>query len=163
MDRPELAEDPRFKDHLTRLKEENATPLLKIIAAWVRTKRSEEVEELGERHGFAASRVYDSRHVVEDAHFRERGFITDIDDPFVGPFTEYEFPVMMSKSTPKVKWSLRAVGFDNEYIMKRILGKSEDEIKELYRCGALGKWADMQGCRPPPEWDGKAGVIMPRD
>jgi hypothetical protein len=70
---------------------------------------------------------------------------------------------MMSKSTPKVKWSLRAVGFDNEYIMKRILGKSEDEIKELYQCGALGKWANVQGCQPPPGWDGKAGVIMARD
>jgi hypothetical protein len=47
--------------------------------------------------------------------------------------------------------------------MKRILGKSEDEIKELYRCGALGKWADVQGCQPPPEWDGKAGVIMAKE
>jgi crotonobetainyl-CoA:carnitine CoA-transferase CaiB-like acyl-CoA transferase len=163
MGKPELAEDPRFKDHLTRLEEENAAAILKIIATWVRTKKPDEVEELAEQYGFAASRVYSNKDVVEDAHFRERGFIIDIDDPFVGPFTEYEFPVTMSKSTPKVKRSLRAVGFDNEYIMKRILGKSEDEIEELYRCGALGKWADMQGCRPPPEWDGKAGVITAED
>ena len=163
MGKPELAEDPRFKDHLTRLEEENAAAILKIIATWVRTKKPDEVEELAEQYGFAASRVYSNKDVVEDVHFRERGFIIDIDDPFVGPFTEYEFPVTMSKSTPKVKRSLRAVGFDNEYIMKRILGKSEDEIEELYRCGALGKWADMQGCRPPPEWDGKAGVITAED
>ena len=163
MGKPELAEDPRFKDHLTRLEEENAAAILKIIATWVRTKKPDEVEELAEQYGFAASRVYSNKDVVEDVHFRERGFIIDIDDPFVGPFTEYEFPVTMSKSTPKVKRSLRAVGFDNEYIMKRILGKSKDEIEELYRCGALGKWADMQGCRPPPEWDGKAGVITAED
>ena len=163
MGKPELAEDPRFKDHLTRLEEENAAAILKIIATWVRTKKPDEVEELAEQYGFAASRVYSNKDVVEDVHFRERGFIIDIDDPFVGPFTEYEFPVTMSKSTPKVKRSLRAVGFDNEYIMKRILGKSEDEIEELYRCGALGKWADMQGCRPPPEWDGKAGIITAED
>jgi len=163
MDRPELAEDPRFKDHLTRLKEENATALLAIIAAWVRTKKPEEIEELAEGYGFAASRVYTSKDVMEDAHFRERGFITNIDDPFIGPYTEYEFPVMMSKSPPRVKWSIRAVGFDNEYVMKRTLGKSEEEIKELYRCGVLGKWADVQGCRPPPHWDGKAGIIMARD
>ena len=163
MGKPELAEDPRFKDHLTRLEEENAAAILKIIATWVRTKKPDEVEELAEQYGFAASRVYSNKDVVEDVHFRERGFIIDIDDPFVGPFTEYEFPVTMSKSTPKVKRSLRAVGFDNEYIMKRILGKSEDEIEELYQCGALGKWADMQGCRPPPEWDGKAGVITAED
>jgi crotonobetainyl-CoA:carnitine CoA-transferase CaiB-like acyl-CoA transferase len=163
MGKPKLAEDPRFKDHLTRLKEKNATAILRIIVAWVRTKKPEEIEELAEKHGFAASHVYKNKDVAEDAHFRERGFITDIDDPFLGPFTEYEFPVMMSKSTPKVKWSLRAVGFDNEYIMKRILGKSENEIKELYQCGALGKWANVPGCQPPPGWDGKAGVIMARD
>jgi crotonobetainyl-CoA:carnitine CoA-transferase CaiB-like acyl-CoA transferase len=163
MGKPELAQDPRFEDHLTRLKEKNASALLKIIAAWVRTKKPEEVEELAERYGFAASRVYSSKDVVEDAQFRERGFITNIDDPVLGPYTEYEFPVMMSKSPPKVKWSVRPVGFDNEYIMKHVLGKSEDEIKELYRCGVLGKWADVQGCRPPPQWDGKAGIIMARD
>lgn len=163
MGKPELAGDPRFKDHLTRLEEKNAAAILEIIADWVITKKPEEIEELAEKYGFAASGVYSNKDVVEDAHFRERGFIKEIDDPFVGPFTEYEFPVMMSKSTPKVKWSLRAVGFDNEYIMKHFLDKSEDEIKELYRCGALGKWADVQGCQPPPGWDGKAGIIMTED
>ncbi|NWF77563.1 MAG: CoA transferase [Chloroflexi bacterium] len=163
MGKPELAEDPRFKDHLVRLKEENATAILKIIADWVRTKKPEEVEKLAEEYGFAASRVYTNKDVVEDTQFRERDFITTIDDPVLGPYVEYEFPVMMSKSPPKVKRAMRPVGFDNEYIMKYILGKSEDEIKELYRCGALGKWADVQGCRPPPEWDGKAGVIMARE
>jgi len=163
MDKPALAEDPRFKDHLTRLEGKNAAAILKLIAAWVRTKKPEEIEELAEKYGFAASRVYNSKDVVEDAHFRERGFITNIDDPFIGPYDEYEFPVMMSQSPPKVKRSIRAVGFDNEYIMKHFLGKSADEIKELYRCGALGKWADVPGCRPPPHWDGKAGVITPED
>jgi crotonobetainyl-CoA:carnitine CoA-transferase CaiB-like acyl-CoA transferase len=163
MGKPNLAEAPKFKDHLTRLKEKNATALLKIIAAWVRTKKPEEIEQLAERYGFAASRVYTNKDVVEDAQFRERGFITNIDDPFIGAYTEYEFPVMMSKSPPKVKWSTRAVGFDNEYVMKYVLGKSEEEIKELHRRGVLGKWADVQGCRPPPHWDGKAGIIMSRD
>jgi len=66
--------------------------------------------------------------------------MTEVDDPLVGQFLDYEFPVMMSKTPPKVKWSVRPVGFDNEYIMTHRLGKSEDEIKALYECGALGKW-----------------------
>ena len=32
MGRPELADDPRFQDHLTRLQEENATEILRVIA-----------------------------------------------------------------------------------------------------------------------------------
>jgi crotonobetainyl-CoA:carnitine CoA-transferase CaiB-like acyl-CoA transferase len=163
MDKPELAEDPRFKDHLTRLKEENTTAILGVIAAWVRTKKPEEVEALAEQHGFAASRVYTVKDVMEDRHFRERGFITEIDDPVLGQYHDYEFPAMMSKTSPRVKWGVRAVGFDNEYVMVHHLGKRKDEIERLYECGALGKWADLPGRRPPSGWDGKAGVILARD
>jgi crotonobetainyl-CoA:carnitine CoA-transferase CaiB-like acyl-CoA transferase len=163
MERPELAEDPRFADHLTRLQEENATEILGIIAAWARTKTPVEVEALAEKHGFAASHLYNIKDVVEDKHFLERGFVTEVDDPVLGPFLDYEFPVMMSKTPPRVSWTIRPVGFDNEYIMTNRLGKSQDDIQHLYGCGALAKWADVRGRRPPPDWDGKAGLIMSRD
>ena len=162
MGRPELADDPRFKDHLTRLKEENATEILKIIADWVRTKKPQELEALAEEYGFAASRVCNVKDVVHDEHFRERGFMTEIDDPVYGEFIDHEFPVMMSRTPPRRKWTARPVGFDNEYVLRHILGKSDGEMKQLYECGALGKWNDMQGRRPPPDWDGKAGLIMAR-
>jgi crotonobetainyl-CoA:carnitine CoA-transferase CaiB-like acyl-CoA transferase len=163
MGKPELAEDPRFRDHLTRLREENAAEILKIIAEWARTRTVEELEALAEEHGFAASRVYTVKEVVEDKHFRERGFITEVDDPLIGQYYDYEFPVMMSRTPPKVKWSVRPVGFDNEYVMAHHLGKGAGEVKKLYGCGALGKWVDLPGRRPPDDWDGKAGIIMARD
>jgi crotonobetainyl-CoA:carnitine CoA-transferase CaiB-like acyl-CoA transferase len=163
MGRPELANDPRFKDHLTRLKEENAIEILKIIADWARTKTPEEIEELAEKHGFAASHVYTTKDVMEDEHFRERDFITEVDDPLLGQYRTHEFPVMMSKTPPKVEWSVRPVGFDNEYVMEHFLGKSDDEIRQLYECGALGKWADVPSRRPPPGWDGRAGLRTPKD
>ena len=163
MGRPELAEAPRFKDHLVRLREENATEILKLIADWARTKTSGEIKELAEKHGFAASPVYTVKDVVEDKHFQERGFVTELDDPLLGQYQDYEFPVMMSRTPPRVKWSVRAVGFDNEYVMVHHLGKSKDEIRRLYECGALGKWSDTPGRRPPADWDGKTGLILARD
>ena len=163
MGRPELADDPRFKDHLTRLQEENAFEILRIIAGWVRTKTAAEVEALAEKHGFAASHLYNIKDVLEDEHFRERDFVTEVDDPVIGPLLDYELPVMMSKTPPRVSWTVRPVGFDNEYIMTDRLDKSQEEIERLYECGALGKWADVRGRRPPADWDGKAGLNMPRD
>jgi len=163
MNRPELADDSRFKEHLTRLQEENATEILRLIADWARTKMPGEIEELGEKYGFAASHVYTTKDVMEDKHFRERGFITAVDDPLLGHYRTHEFPVMMSKTPPKVEWSVRPVGFDNEYVMEHFLGKSESEIRQLYECGALGKWADVPSRRPPPGWDGKAGLRTPKD
>ena len=163
MGRPELADDPRFKEHLTRLEEDNASAILKIIADWARRKAAKEVEKLAEKHGFAASHVYDTKEVVDDKHFVERGFMTEVNDAILGKYLDHEFPVMMSQSPPNVEWGVRAVGFDNEYIMTEILGKSEEEIKKLYECGALGKWADVPTRCPPSNWDGKSGLRKPLD
>ena len=163
MNRPELVDDLRFKDHLTRLKEANAVAILKKIAGCVRTKTTVEIESLAEEHGFAASRVYTTKDVVEDENFRARGFITEVDDPLLGKYHSYEFPVMMSKTPPKIEWSVRPVGFDNEYVMAHVLGKSEGEVKQMYERGALGKWADVPGCRPPSNWDGKTGLRISKN
>jgi crotonobetainyl-CoA:carnitine CoA-transferase CaiB-like acyl-CoA transferase len=163
MGRPELAADPRFKDHLVRLQEQNALAILKIISDWVRTMAFTEVMRLAEKHGFAASEIRSAKDIAEDPHFRERGYITEIDDPLDGPMLNYDFPVMMSKTPPKVNWSVRPVGFDNEYVMANALGKSREQIRHLYACGALGKWADVKGRRPASTWDGKTGLILSRE
>jgi crotonobetainyl-CoA:carnitine CoA-transferase CaiB-like acyl-CoA transferase len=160
MGREELAGDPRFADHLARLQDENATTLLAIIAQWAVELTPEEIEDLARQHGFAASKVRDARQVVEDEHLRGRGFMTQVDDAMYGQYLDHEFPVMMSKTPPQKKWAARPVGFDNEYLLKSILNKSDQEIDTLYDEGALGQWADRPGRRPPPDWDGEAGLIM---
>jgi hypothetical protein len=55
------------------------------------------------------------------------------------------------------------VGFDNEYVLTQHLGKTADEIQQLYDCGALGKWADIRGRKPPADWDGRSGLILARE
>jgi len=163
MGRAELAEDPRFKDHLVRLQEENAVAILKIISDWVRTLTLDKVVSLAEKHGFAASEIRSAKDITEDPHFRERGYITELDDPLDGPMLNYDFPVMMSKTPPRVRWSVRPVGFDNEFVMTHVLGKNKEQIRQLYSCGALGKWADVKGRRPASTWDGEAGLILSRE
>lgn len=153
-----LCRDERFMDHLERLKEKNATDLLKIIAEWAATKTSAEVESIAEKHGFAASRVLNSKDICEHTHFKQRGFMTKVDDALYGEYFDHEFPVMMSKTPPKKKWTARPVGFDNEYILRNILGKTNQQVADLYEKKAVGKWADRAGRRPPVDWDGKCGL-----
>lgn len=160
MGKPELASDTRFKDHSTRLKDENAMALLKIIADWARTKTADEIEEMSVRNGFSASRLHNAKDMFENPHRRERDFVKYLDDPLYGRYAEHCFPVMMSKTPPKIKWTVRPVGFDNDYIMTKILGRSRSQLDELYMHGVLGRWKDMQGRRPPKEWDGKTGAIL---
>jgi crotonobetainyl-CoA:carnitine CoA-transferase CaiB-like acyl-CoA transferase len=162
MGRPELAQDPRFKEHPTRLQDENALAILKIVAEWARTKTAGEIEAMARQHGFAAQRVHTSKDMNEDPHRRGRDFVKEIDDPMYGRYPEHELPVMMSKTPPKVRWTVRPVGFDNDYIMTKILGRNQAQLNELYAHGALGRWKDMQGRRPPPDWDNLSGAILRR-
>jgi crotonobetainyl-CoA:carnitine CoA-transferase CaiB-like acyl-CoA transferase len=162
MAKPELADDLRFKDHTTRLKDENAMAILKIIADWAVTKTADQIENLGKKHGFAATRLHSAKDEFEDSHRRDRGFIKEIDDPMYGKFVDHEFPVMMSKTPPKHRWTVRPVGFDNDFIMTKILGRSQAQLDELYTQGVLGRWKDQQGRRPPPGWDGQSGAILRR-
>jgi crotonobetainyl-CoA:carnitine CoA-transferase CaiB-like acyl-CoA transferase len=155
-----LASDVRFADHKTRLKDENAVALLEIIARWAADRTAAEIVALAEENGFAASLVRNAAEATGDAHLRERGFMTQMDDALYGRYLDHEFPVMMSKTPPQKKWAARPVGFDNEYIMKKLLNTSDAELEDLYGAGALGKWADRPGRRPPPDWDGKKGLIM---
>ncbi|MCB2192657.1 MAG: CoA transferase [Deltaproteobacteria bacterium] len=163
MGQPELAQDPRFAEHLTRLKEENATALLSIIAQWASQHTAEEIEALAREHGFAAGRVRDAAQVAEDRGLQARGFMTQVDDAMYGEYLDHEFPVMMSATPPQKKWAARPVGFDNEYLLKNLLNLSDQELEALYQTGALGKWADRPGRRPPPDWDGSSDVILSRD
>jgi crotonobetainyl-CoA:carnitine CoA-transferase CaiB-like acyl-CoA transferase len=163
MGRSELAEDPRFREHETRLLEENAVEILAIIRKWALTKTPEEIENLAEEHGFAATRVLHAKDVITSKHSLERGAVAYVDDPMLGPMYEFNFPVAMSKTPPNVKWSVRGVGFDNEYILTHMLGKNKEQIEKLYECKAVGKWANVIARRPPSFWDGESGLIMSRE
>jgi len=162
MGREELAADPRFQDHTARLETENALAILKIIADWARTKTAQEIEELGKECGFAATRLHNSRDMCEDPHRRARGFVKELDDPLYGKYLDHEIPIMMSKTPPKHRWTVRPVGFDNDFIMTKLLGRNQAQIDELYMHGVLGKWKDAQGRRPPSDWDGQSGAILRR-
>jgi formyl-CoA transferase len=107
MGKPELAEDPRFADHAVRLQDENALAILKIIADWAATKTADEIEGLGKQNGFAATRLHNAVDMNTDPQRRQRGFVKEIDDPLYGRYVEHDFPVMMSRTPPKIKWTVR--------------------------------------------------------
>lgn len=162
MGNPGLAEDPRFREHTERLKTANAFSLLKMIAEWARTKTAAEIEALGRSHGFAATRLHNAKDMNEDPQRRTREFVKEVDDPLMGPYPDHEFPVMMSKTPPKIKWTIRPVGFDNDFVLMNMLGKTQSQIDALYADATVGRWKDMIGRRPPSDWDQASGVIIRR-
>ena len=161
MGQPELAENPRYAEVLTRLKEENAVSLLEIIAEWAKTKTVAEINKLGEEYGFASSPILNAKDQYESPHFRARASIFEYEDPILGKMTEVGSPAKLSATPGRLKWANKPVGLDNEFVLRKFLGLRTYQIQALAEKKVIGKWVEMPpGRKPPSDWDGKAGVIM---
>jgi len=159
MDRMDLYE--KFADPLERLKDENARYILNEIAKWAKNMHVGKIEELGNKYGFAASRVLEVDDVYYSKHFRERGAIQEYYDPLYGYLVDPVYPPRM-ETPSRIKWGARPLGFDNEYVFTKILGLSLDEVKELEEEGVIYKWnPEVPSQCPPPDWDGKRGLKFP--
>jgi crotonobetainyl-CoA:carnitine CoA-transferase CaiB-like acyl-CoA transferase len=161
MGKPELADDPRFAEALNRLKDGNAVALLEIIRAWAKDKTVAEVDQLGAQYGFASSPVLNAKDQYESPHFRARAAVFEYEDPILGKMVEVGSPAKLSRTPGRLKWANKPVGLDNEFVLRKYLGLSTDQIEALAEKKIIGKWVENPpGRKPPNDWDGKAGVIM---
>ena len=55
----------------------------------------------------------------------------------------------LSKTPGRTKWLTRPLGYHNRYVLKKILGLSENQIKELEQERVVGNWDYQVGQRPP--------------
>jgi len=153
MGREDLIEDERFSTISSRLKPENREELEKIIEKWVSETNSQDIIELSAKYGFSAGVVRDTYEVYTDEHLRARKTIWIYDDPLFGEMLGLVAPMKLSKTPPRIKWTLHPVGYHNRYILKKILGLKDDEVEELEKEGVIGYWEDIIGRTPPPGFD----------
>ncbi len=152
----------KYRDPLERLKDENSRALLDEIAQWTKEKHVAEVEKLGDKYGFAATRVLEVDDVYNGEAYQERGSIQEYEDEMYGPFKEQCYPPRMSETPSRLRWGARPIGIDNEYVFNKVLGLSLEEIEKLHEEGVIYKWnPDMPSTCPPPDWDGKSGIKFP--
>ncbi len=148
----------KYRDPVERLKDENARVILEAIEAWAGSKTVEQVEELGCKLGFAATRVLSARDVYESPHFRERGTMQQYDDCLYGDMLQQCYPPRLSRTPSRLKWSSRPLGFDNEYVFTKLLGLTKTSIRLLQDEGVIFRWnPSVRSHCPPPDWDGVSG------
>ena len=159
MGRMDLME--KFADPLQRLPDGNARELLGQVASWAGTRSVQEVVALADKHGFGASPVLEAKDVYHGEHFRERGAVQEYDDPLYGPMTQQCYPPVMSETPGRLKWSCRPLGFDNRFVLKKLLGLPDEEIQRLEDEAVIFRWnPNVPSQCPPPGWDGKIGVKL---
>jgi crotonobetainyl-CoA:carnitine CoA-transferase CaiB-like acyl-CoA transferase len=160
MGKSELAADDRFQSMQARLEESHNVELHGMLSQWTSAKKTAEVEELAETHGFPANRVCNAADHYSDAHLRHRGAVWEYEDPLYGKLVEYGPGPKLSESPGRHKWYTRPVGFHNEHICRSLLGLTEDEMQQLEEEQVIGTWMDRIGAKPPDGWNGEDGVIF---
>ena len=129
MDKPELAEDPRYATHTARGK--NQEELDELINEWTKTKTMEEVDALMIENGVPAGRVYRAPEMLDDPHFQAREAIVDVPhEKWDNLKMQNVFP-KLSKTPGEIRWAGPSLGQHTVEIYKSLLGMTDDEINAL--------------------------------
>ncbi len=151
MGRPDLVS--KYKDTFERLKKENAAELYAEAGKWVSSSKAESLMGLAKKHHFAMALVEDDYEITYDEWRRERGSVIVFQDDMYGKLIMPGPSAMLSKTPGRVKWLSRPLGYHNRYVLKHLLGYSEEEIKALEKERVVGYWDDRPGIKPPVYYD----------
>jgi crotonobetainyl-CoA:carnitine CoA-transferase CaiB-like acyl-CoA transferase len=136
MGRPELAADPRFADVVSRYR--NQDELDAIVEEWTRRLTPQAVTEALQAAGIPAAPVLGVPALFDDPHLRARGFWETVSHPDAGTWDMDGVPWRMSRSPAHVRLPAPRFAEHNDYVLRGLLGLSEEEIRELAAAGVIG-------------------------
>ena len=139
MDRPELADDPRFATNEARVT--NPEPLREEIRAWTTTLTKYEVAAKLEEAGVPGGPVLDTTELLTDPHLVARDFIKKIDHPELGEVPMLGWAPRLSASEVDLV-AAPALGEHTSEVLATDLGLDDDRIADLAARGVVG------GARP---------------
>lgn len=133
--KPELVNDARFADSLSRWK--NQKELDPIIAQWTQNYTHYEAAAILQRAGVAAGPSLDPSEVAQDPHLLKRGYIVTLDHPEVGVRQYAGIPWKISGVPKPYLKHAPLIGEHNEYVFHELLGLPTEEVKQLMEAGAI--------------------------
>ena len=136
MERPELAKDPRYIDHINRGK--NQLELDALIEDWTKTLTVDELEGLMIKAGVPAGKIYRAPEMLADPHFVAREAIIDVAHPRWGTLKmQNVFPKLSATPGNVRSIAPQTVGQDNAEVYGSILGLTATELADLQTRGLI--------------------------
>ncbi|HEY48559.1 MAG TPA: CoA transferase [Dehalococcoidia bacterium] len=133
---PSWASEPKYTDAASRYS--NHDELDKLMGEWTRQHDKHEVMQILQGAGVAAAPVLSYAEFLDDAHIKDRGFFETVTRPLTGTHPYPGFPVKLSETPVTIRRPAPTLGQDNEYILKNLLGMTDDEINELVEAEIIG-------------------------
>jgi benzylsuccinate CoA-transferase BbsF subunit len=130
-----LATDPRF--NTLEHRKENESALDAVLEAWTVNRAPDEVMSLLQAAGVPAGIVENAADVFSDPQLRERGLFWPMEHGEIGLFNHLGASMVLSETPAQATAPSPCMGEHNEYVLTKILGKTDEEFVELLAAGAL--------------------------
>jgi formyl-CoA transferase len=136
MERPELADDPRFASH--RARGDHQEEIEGIVAEWARARDAAEIDRVLNEAGVICGPIYTIADIFEDPQFRAREMLVEHEDPEFGSYVGPGIVPKFSGTPCEVRWSATwEEGSHNRDVYGGLLGLTDDELAELKAEGVL--------------------------
>jgi formyl-CoA transferase len=135
MAQPGLKRDPRFHDHASRGRNQQA--LDELVGQWTAAHRLEDLLAALERHGVPASRLYRAPDMLEDPQFAAREAIVETEHPVFGRIKMQNAFPRLSENPGRVRWPGPALGEHTAQVLSARAGLSAGEIEALREKGVI--------------------------
>jgi crotonobetainyl-CoA:carnitine CoA-transferase CaiB-like acyl-CoA transferase len=128
MGNPDWASGGAYATTAKRL--EDIEALHAKLEAWTPDFDDRELAAQLQQHGVAAAPVLNVADLLSDPHYTARNTFVEVEHPLGFRETIYGAYVKTSRTEPRIDPG-PAIGQDNEYVLKQLLGLSEERYREL--------------------------------
>jgi len=132
---PEWTKESQFATFVGR--KENEEELNMFVEEWTVNYTPEEVMRLMQAAQVAAGVVASGEDLIADPQLNYRDTHIIREHPEIGPHIYHPPPYRFSKTPHELTMPAPCLGQHNEYVLKELLGMSDDEIGDLLAAGAL--------------------------
>ena len=132
---PQWTKDSKFATLVGR--KQNEDELNRLVEEWTRDFSAEEVMMLMQANGVAAGVVQNAKDLFEDAQLKHRNHFWMLDHKELGT-TAFRGAAFKLSKTPLQPRATHLVAEHNEYVIREILGMSDEEFAELVVAGIFG-------------------------
>ena len=133
--KPEYVQDSRFDTLLHRKEYEKEIDV--FIENWTIHFTPEEVMAELQEAGVPAGVVKNAADIYSDPQLRHRNLFWPIEHSEMGSFTHLGASFELSKTRAQASMPSPCLGEHNEYILTKILGKTDEEFLKLLQAGVL--------------------------
>jgi CoA:oxalate CoA-transferase len=138
MGKPELINDPRFKEE--RLRVRNRDELTEIVESWLKSFPSVDAAlEALDKERVPCAPILTVEEAMKQPHHRQRRTVRRVHDPLMGDFDIPGMPVKFQNWQDRTDVKAPLLGQDNDAILRDLLGMRDEEVRDLYAQKVLVK------------------------